>query len=215
MYVCAIFPKEEKGAVNKVELFLLWAFVTGYKGINMAKWLVDGFEEQISSPRGDIHLGGIITLIAHRLKINIPSKGPEVWEMVEGSVSIDLPNLKHIGMISELRGGGYVMNVGGRGNKIPYINLPNPNLPVVAVHQPETWFFQKVLGQIGNQEEDQEMSGEEEENRQHSQVPPNQFPPEFFTQFQEEVRGSLANIQGSMANMEGRINSIYNYGATH
>lgn len=214
IYACTIFAREDKGTVNKKELYLLWAFVKKHEKVVLSHWLIETFSDMISPTfNGEIHVGGIITLFARHLRVNIPREGE-----LNGSTKLDISTLKIMQMISERENGKYAWLCGPE--KTPYIILSNENLPLARYNQPTTWIFPNALNHIPIQEV-QDEQGEEEQALPNPNPNQFQFPPEVQHQFTQmfnqnnQLYQEWNQFRGEFQEVRGRVNTIYDYAAEH
>lgn len=119
------------GVVAARELYFLWHMTEGDNRINPGAWFIDHLEYVSSRPSGAIAIGGMITIIAVSLGIDVAG-----LQVVQGETRINMRSFVSMHWLEEQEAGGYLWKVGSK----DYAILPDPEN--TAIYDESNWVFE-------------------------------------------------------------------------
>ena len=157
-----IFARGESlGVVAARELYFLWSMTEGDARINPGSWLIDHLEFVSSRPRGAITIGGMITIIALSLGLDVTG-----LQEVPGETRINMRSFVSMHWVEEQDAGGYLWKVGNK----DYAILPDP--ANTAIYDEQNWVFEPDFPWAPEaDEEDDPMEQDNPPSPQHQQQP--------------------------------------------
>lgn len=165
----------------------------GDNRINPGAWLIDHLESVSRGSRGEITIGGMITIIAIALGFDVAG-----LQAVPGETRITLRSFISMHWLEDLGpGSGYLWKTGNN----DYAILPDPNN--TAIYEPENWLFQPDFPWAPGDNDQVDHMEEDEPPQQQPQQQPHQQP-----QPHEAGGGFQRGLEDRMAALEAGFGQL-------